>query len=107
MAWSRNMADGESRLIVVYDELEKPLGTVTMRTNQGASAKGHNGLKSIMSVIGNTPFARIGIGIGRPDSRESDDVARYVLRKMTPGEKLKIEDSVDEVVKKLKQLEKG
>lgn len=106
-AWSRNIPDREARLVVVYDELEKPLGAVTVRTNQGASAKGHNGLKSIMSVIGNTPFARIGIGIGRPVSRESDDVARYVLKKMTPVEKQKIEESVDEVIAKLKQLEKG
>ena len=105
--WSRNIADGEARLVVVYDELEKALGSVTLRTNQAASAKGHNGLKSIMSVIGNTPFARIGIGIGRPTSRESDDVARYVLKKMTPAEKSKIEDSDDEVIAKLKQLEMG
>lgn len=106
-AWSRNNPDGEARLVVVYDELEKPLGAVTVRTNSGASAKGHNGLKSIMSVMGNTPFARIGIGIGRPVSRGSDDVARYVLKKMTPLEKQKIEECVDEVIAKLKQLEKG
>jgi peptidyl-tRNA hydrolase, PTH1 family len=106
-SWSRNFADGECKLVVIYDELEKALGTVTLRTNPGASAKGHNGLKSIMSVIGNTPFARIGIGIGRPVSRESDDVARYVLRKMTPPEKEKIEGAVGEVIAKLKQVEKG
>ena len=105
--WSRNIPDGEAGLVVVYDELEKPLGAVTLRTTPGASAKGHNGLKSILSGIGNTPFARIGIGIGRPTSRESDDVARYVLKKMTPAEKSKIEESVDEVIAKLEQLEKG
>jgi PTH1 family peptidyl-tRNA hydrolase len=104
--WSRNIADGEGKLVVIYDELEKALGTVTLRTNQGASAKGHNGLKSIKSVIGNTPFARIGIGIGRPASRESDDVARYVLKKMTPAERERIEGSVDELIAKLKQVEK-
>lgn len=107
MAWSRNMPDSESRLVVVYDELEKPLGAVTLRTSQGASAKGHNGLKSIMSVMGNTQFARIGIGIGRPTSRESDHVARFVLKKMTPVEKQKIEECVDEVITKLKEIEKG
>ena len=105
--WSRNIPEGECKLVVVYDELEKPLATVTLRTTQGASAKGHNGLKSIMSVIGNTPFARIGIGIGRPVSRESDDVARYVLKKMTSAEKSRIEESVEEVVAKLEQLEEG
>jgi peptidyl-tRNA hydrolase, PTH1 family len=107
-AWSKHMPAGEEgKLVVIYDELEKPLGSVTVRTAQGASAKGHNGLKSIMAAMGNTSFARIGVGIGRPVSRASDDVARYVLKKMTPEEKLRIEESVEEVVMKLKQLEKG
>lgn len=104
--WSRNLPDGEGRLVVVHDELEKPLGNVTVKTGSG-SAKGHNGLKSILGFMGQTPFARIGIGIGRPMSRESDDVAQYVLRKMTAVEMRKIEECVDEVIRKLKQLEKG
>lgn len=105
--WSRSITEGDGKLVVIYDELEKALGSVTLRTTQGASAKGHNGLKSIMSVMGNTPFARVGVGIGRPTSRESNDVARYVLKKMTPEEKRKVEVSVDEVVAKLRQLEQG
>lgn len=107
LAWAKNIPEGEGRLVIVYDELEKPLGTVSLRTAQGLSAKGHNGLKSIMSVIGNTSFARIGIGIGRPLSRESDDVARYVLKKMTPSEKGAIEGSVEQVIAQLRQLEEG
>ncbi len=105
--WSRTLPNGEGRLIVIYDELEKALGSVTVRTKQGASAKGHNGLKSIMAVIVNTPFVRIGVGIGRPESRQSDDVARYVLGKMTAVEKAKIEGAVEEVVGKLQELQKG
>lgn len=105
--WSQGMAEGESKLVIVHDELEKPLGAVTLNTRQGASAKGHNGLKSIMATIGNVPFVRIGIGIGRPVSRESKDVAKYVMRKMTPEEKAKIEGSVEEVIAKLKELESG
>lgn len=107
MTWSKSLPDDGGRLVIVHDELEKPLGSVTLRTNQGGSAKGHNGLKSILAVMGNTPFARIGIGIGRPISRDSDDVAQYVLRKMTPGERDRIEKCVDEVIAKLAQLEKG
>jgi PTH1 family peptidyl-tRNA hydrolase len=106
--WSQAQpADSEGRLVIVHDELEKPLGAVNLNVRQGASAKGHNGLKSIMSSIGNVPFVRIGIGIGRPVSRESSDVANYVMRKMTPGERAKIEGSVEEVIAKLKELESG
>lgn len=106
--WSQDKtAEFEGKLVIVHDELEKPLGAVNLNVRQGASAKGHNGLKSIMSSIGNVPFVRIGIGIGRPVSRESKDVANYVMRKMTPGEKAKIEGSVEEVIAKLKELESG
>lgn len=107
MAWAKTNSDGEGRLVIVHDELEKPLGAVTLKTGQGLSAKGHNGLKSIMSVMGNTPFVRIGIGIGRPVSRESNDVARYVLKKMDASEKMAMEGSIEQVIAKLKQLESG
>lgn len=105
--WAQDKPAGEGRLVIVHDEMEKPLGAVNLNVRQGASAKGHNGLKSIMASIGNVPFVRIGIGIGRPVSRESKDVANYVMRKMTPGERAKIEGSVEEVIAKLKELESG
>jgi peptidyl-tRNA hydrolase, PTH1 family len=51
---------------------------VTLKTE--GSAKGHNGVKSIMSALNNSDkFNRILIGIGRPVSHESADVAQYVL----------------------------
>ena len=44
------------------------------------SFKGHNGLKSISSELGGLKnFVRIGIGIGRPESRDQFDVSNYVL----------------------------
>lgn len=104
-AWSRSLPDGEGRLVIVHDELEKPLGTVILKTTQGASAKGHNGLKSIKALIGQVPFDRIGVGIGRPASRDSNEVARYVLRKMTPNEKEKIGNAVDDMVAKLELIQ--
>jgi len=61
-------------ILVVHDELEKPFGKVS--TKQGGSARGHNGLKSIIEYIG-PDFYRARIGIGRPENRE--DVPRYVL----------------------------
>ncbi|KAF2211851.1 hypothetical protein CERZMDRAFT_68113 [Cercospora zeae-maydis SCOH1-5] len=105
--WSRKLPDGNGRLIVVHDELEKPLGAVNVKTQQGLSARGHNGLKSIMSTIGITPFVRVGVGIGRPVSREPDDVARYVLKKMDNKEKAAVEASVEQIIAQLKKLESG
>lgn len=103
--WARDVEDG--KLVVVYDELERDLGSVSLRSKPNLSARGHNGLKSIKAVIDDIPFSRIGVGIGRPASRESDDVARYVLRKMTPGEKLRMDQSIDSVIKTLKQAGKA
>jgi PTH1 family peptidyl-tRNA hydrolase len=61
-------------LLVVHDELEQPFGKV--RLKQGGSARGHNGLRSIIQVIG-PDFNRLQIGIGRPATKE--EVPTYVL----------------------------
>ncbi|KAH0354397.1 peptidyl-tRNA hydrolase, partial [Aureobasidium melanogenum] len=98
--WARenNM---QGRLVVVHDELEKPLGSVTIRDKEGLSARGHNGLKSCLATLNGVKFVRIGVGIGRPVSREPNDVARYVLKKMTPAERQKIEGAAEDVLNKL------
>ncbi len=61
-------------LLVVHDELELPFGRFAFK--QGGSARGHNGLKSIIGTIGDQ-FHRLRCGIGRPENRE--DVPDYVL----------------------------
>lgn len=49
-------------LLVVLDDLALPLGTLRLRAN--GSDGGHNGLKSIDSVIGTQGYARLRFGIG-------------------------------------------
>lgn len=100
-AWNRENMANAGRLVVVHDELEKPLGSITVRDKEGLSARGHNGIKSCLASLGPVKFVRIGVGIGRPVSRDSDDVARYVLKKMTPAERMKIEGAAEEVLNKL------
>jgi PTH1 family peptidyl-tRNA hydrolase len=63
-------------ILVVHDELEQPFGAVRIKV--GGSAKGHNGLKSIIAACGDQ-FARLQFGIGRPTFKE--DVPNYVLAK--------------------------
>ncbi|KAF4302758.1 Peptidyl-tRNA hydrolase [Botryosphaeria dothidea] len=101
--WKRQ--HGEGQLVVVHDELERALGKVSVK--RGGSAKGHNGLKDLARQLPNMPYVRIGIGIGRPDSREPDVVARYVLRKMTGVERNAIEGCADEVIRKLWDVQEG
>ena len=61
-------------ILVVHDELELPFGTTKIKT--GGSAKGHNGLKSIITYLGDA-FHRLRVGISRPENR--DAVPDYVL----------------------------
>src|SRR5437763_13953010 len=51
-------------LIVLYDELALPLGTIRIR--ERGSANGHNGVKSISGALGTEEWLRIRIGVGKP-----------------------------------------
>ncbi|KAE8441117.1 hypothetical protein EG329_005859 [Mollisiaceae sp. DMI_Dod_QoI] len=95
-----------TRLVIVHDELELGLGQVKVKSGT-ASAKGHNGLKSINGLLKGSDYVRIGVGIGRPESRDPDTVAAYVLRKMNGMEKLKIEGSAGKVLDELRRLSGG
>ena len=86
-----------NEILVVHDELEKPFGSVAIK--EGGSARGHNGLKSIIEKIG-PDFFRVRIGIGRPEQREH--VPDYVLEPFNePSEKVDaiLEKAVNELEK--------
>lgn len=51
-----------ARLLVVYDDLDIPLGELRIRKSGGPGT--HNGMASIVQEINSTQFARIRIGIG-------------------------------------------
>ncbi|ODV95470.1 hypothetical protein PACTADRAFT_19449, partial [Pachysolen tannophilus NRRL Y-2460] len=86
-------------LIVLHDELDLKLGKIKVK-KQMSSHRGHNGLKSINNNIGGG-FNSISIGIDRPQSRNSNEVANYVLSKI-PNNELKI--LTDEVVPKVETI---
>ena len=68
-------------LIVIYDDMDLPLGKLRIRQRGGAA--GHNGLSSIIRSLGSEDFPRIRVGIGRPDA----DEVSYVLSNFTAEEK--------------------
>ena len=65
------------RVLVIHDEIDLPFGEV--RTRVGGGLAGHNGLKSLKAELGGPDFARVRIGVGRPDSTDPEVVAAYVL----------------------------
>jgi PTH1 family peptidyl-tRNA hydrolase len=69
-----------SRLIVIHDELDLPLGTV--RLKRGGGHAGHNGLRDIIAHLG-PDFYRVRIGIGRPPAGFTGEMADYVLSPFT------------------------
>jgi PTH1 family peptidyl-tRNA hydrolase len=54
-------------ILLVHDELELPLGTISLKFSGGLG--GHNGLRSMKACFGSADFWRLRIGIGRPDAR--------------------------------------
>ena len=78
-------------LIVIYDELDLPLGKIRIRP--GGSSGGHRGVESIITELGSQDFPRIRVGIGRPiapngSTKVTDaDMLSYLLSDFPPEEK--------------------
>lgn len=93
--------DGPQELLVVYDELDLPVGKVRMRAAGGHG--GHNGLRSVVAAVGSEQFPRIRIGIGRPlidgePTREPSVVADYVLSDPPPAERELLDAAIERVI---------
>jgi PTH1 family peptidyl-tRNA hydrolase len=69
--------DDLARVLVVHDDIDLPFGDV--RTRVGGGLAGHNGLKSLRRELGDAGFARVRVGVGRPDSTDPEIVSAYVL----------------------------
>ena len=63
------------KLLVVHDDLDLPDGQLRLKVGGGEG--GHNGLRSISKSLGTKHYARLRVGIGRPQGRQ--DPADYVL----------------------------
>ncbi len=75
-----------NEILVVHDELELPLGTVSLKWSGGLG--GHNGLRSTKSVLGTADFWRLRFGLTKPVGR---DIADYVLSSFSADEKAILE----------------
>ena len=80
-----------SGLLVVYDDLDLPLGRIRLRPSGGAG--GQRGMQSILSTLGHEDFARLRFGIGRPDPRM--EVRDWVLGSFEAPDRPHVEASVE------------
>src|SRR5919108_1891535 len=77
-------------LLVVHDEVDLEPGRLQVR--MGGGLAGHNGLRSIAQQLGTGEFARLRVGVGRPERGDPRPVADFVLSPFPP------EVDVDELV---------
>ena len=73
-------------LIIVYDDLDLPLGRVRVRLK--GSAGGHKGMRSLIGTLGTDQLRRVKVGIGRPASpgRDREEIVDHVLSAFLPDE---------------------
>lgn len=74
------------RIIVIHDELDKDLGSISCDFAGGDH--GHNGLKDTTKALGTKDYYRLRIGIGRPPGRMQP--ARYVLAPFSARERAEL-----------------
>jgi peptidyl-tRNA hydrolase, PTH1 family len=80
-------------VLVIHDELDLPFGRLQLKTGGGTG--GHNGLESIVETLGESGFARLRLGIGKPlgpDAKER--VIGHVLSNFAKEEEAQMPDIV-------------
>ncbi len=92
------------QILVVHDELDLPPGTCKIK--QGGGHGGHNGLKDIITRLGNqNNFYRLRLGIGHPG--HSSQVTGYVLGRAPASEQQLLDSSIAHTLDQLPQLLDG
>lgn len=95
-------------LIVVYDELDLPLGKIKVRL--GGAAAGHHGVESIIKFVGTDQFIRVRLGIGNLKTQSGEHKAvhisaeKFVLEPFLHSEKSKVKHMLKQAVKALQIL---
>ena len=96
----RRVEAGPADLILVYDDIDLPLGTVRLRMK--GSHGGHRGVRSVIEALGTQEIKRVKVGIGRPDQK--DDVPDHVLTSFERDELPAVDAAVAEAVERVLAL---
>ncbi len=91
------------RVLVAYDDLDLPPGTVRLKLGGGHG--GHNGLRSLFSHLDGPGFWRLRIGIGHPGIREA--VTPWVLSRAGAADETAIMAAIDKAAEVVPELLKG
>ena len=100
-AMARYFDIAPEEILIAYDELDLPVGTVKLKTGGGHG--GHNGIRDIEKALGTRDFHRLRLGIGRPRG----DGVDYVLGVPPKAEAMALEDNMREAAEVLPLLLAG
>jgi PTH1 family peptidyl-tRNA hydrolase len=96
----RRLGAEADNLILVYDDIDLPLGAVRVRVKGGAG--GHNGVRSVIEALGTSDIRRVKVGVGRPDHKAQ--VPDHVLSVFEPDELPAVEAAVAEAASRVLNL---
>jgi PTH1 family peptidyl-tRNA hydrolase len=88
---AEHQVDVSRDLIVVYDELDLPLGAIRIR--QRGSSAGHNGMGSILGALGTDEFLRIRLGVS--PGRKVTDGVKFVLTPFRKAQEKAVAELID------------
>ena len=88
------------RVVAIVDDMDLPLGRQRLRADGGHG--GHNGLRSLIELLGTPAFPRLRLGVGRPPA--GWDPADYVLARFAPDEAAAAAALVDDAVATLEDV---
>ena len=89
-------------IVVIYDDIDLELGDLRIRKSGGAGT--HNGMKSVVSVLGKE-FTRIRIGMGEPNNKEN--IINYVTGRISKKEREILDETIVDAVNSIKEIIKN
>lgn len=92
------------RIVIMYDDITLPPGKLRIRRK--GSAGGHNGMKSIIALLGTDEFPRVRIGVGAKPNPDYD-LADWVLSKFTDEDMKALTPALENAAKAAELIVQG
>ncbi len=90
---------GPENILVIVDDIDIPFSSIRIKKN--GSAGSHNGLKSIVKLLGSKNFSRLKLGVGQKN--ENQDLASFVLGRFSKEEMVDIDKTLDLSVRAIEE----
>ena len=79
-------------ILIIHDDIDLELGEIRIQKDRGSA--GHNGVQSIIDILGNKNFIRIRLGIKSIDKKKIIETEKLVLQKFSKTEEKTIQETI-------------